>query len=70
MQSREMNIVEMLMHFLWFASGFVPGFLIAKDKGVVPGLIVGFIVFLCVLFAFARFRIVMHRKNKKEKAES
>ncbi len=63
MQTREMNIVEMLMHFVWFAAGFVPGYYMASAKGIVPGLFVGFISFLIVLFAFNRFRIVINRKT-------
>ena len=58
-----MNIIEMLMHFVWFASGFVPGALIAQRSGIFPGLILGFIVFLIFLFTASRVRVAFHRKR-------
>jgi hypothetical protein len=69
MQSREMNIVEMLMHFVWFAGGFIPGCLIAQSKGIFPGLLVGFVIFLLILFAVSRFRIVLHRRRSRDTTE-
>jgi hypothetical protein len=63
MQSREMNIVEMLMHFVWFACGFVPGALIAQRSGIFPGLMVGFIAFLLILFTVGRVRLAFHRRG-------
>jgi hypothetical protein len=57
-----MNVVEMLMHFAWFACGFVPGYCFAKQSGVLPGLITGFIVFLVILFAAGRVGHALQRK--------
>ncbi len=64
MQSREMNIVEMLFHFMWFACGFVPGYLIAQRSGIITGLMVGFVVFLLILFTVGRVRLALQRKGE------
>jgi hypothetical protein len=63
MQSREMNIVEMLFHFVWFACGFVPGYLVAQRSGLIPGLMIGFIAFLLILFTVGRVRLAFRRKG-------
>ena len=60
-----MNLIEMLTHFVWFASGFVPGYFVASAKGIVPGLIIGFITFLLMLFLFNRFRMTIDRKTRR-----
>ena len=65
MQSHEMNIVEMLVHFVWFATGFVPGYWVGQQNGLIPGLMVGFIAFLLLLFAAGRVRLAIYRKQEK-----
>jgi len=61
-----MNIVEMLFHFLWFAFGFIPGYFVAQQTGLMPGLIAGFFAFLLTLFAVSRLQIVLKRKRRRQ----
>ena len=63
MQPCEMNIVDGVIHFLWFACGFVPGYLMAQRRGLMAGLFIGFIAFLFPLFTVNRVRLFFQNKR-------
>ncbi len=65
MQPRVINIFELIMLCAWFSSGFVPGYFVAASKGLIPGLIIGFFIFILVLVAYGRCRIALERRGRK-----
>lgn len=65
MQSREMNLIEMVFHLVWFACGFLPGCFVAQQYGVVPGLMVGFFAFLLTLFGVGRVQVALERRRRR-----
>jgi len=65
MQKRAPNIVELLTLFVWFACGFVPGFYLAKSKGLFPGIFTGFIILLITMLIYGRVRSNLHKKSGK-----
>ena len=65
MQPRVINIFELAMLSVWFSIGFVPGYLVAESKGLVPGLVIGFFAFLLTLITYGRCRIAIERRARK-----
>ncbi len=59
-----MNLIAMLIHLAWFSSGFVPGYLIAQRHGPVLGALIGFFIYLMVLFLVNRLILAVGNRPK------